>query len=62
MTDRPRTSDTTTDPDHESPPRMPRWVKWSAIIVLALVLVLVGMKVAGVGMDHGPGMHSMGSR
>ena len=47
-----RTSDT-------SPPRypgMPRWVKVSGIVVLILVLLVVGVMVAGGG-QHGPMRH-----
>jgi hypothetical protein len=40
-----------------SPPRMPRWLKWPTIIILALVLLFVILQLTGVGggMDHGPG-------
>ena len=36
---------------------MPRWVKVSLIVVLALVLLLVVAKMTGLGGDHGPGRH-----
>lgn len=38
------------------PPRMPRWVKWPAIVLGILVIVLVGSRLLGV--QHGPGMHN----
>ncbi|MFC4003000.1 hypothetical protein ACFS2C_13580 [Prauserella oleivorans] len=47
--DRPSTSGT--------PPRVPRWVKVSAIVVGILVLLVVIVKFAGLGGDHGPGRH-----
>jgi hypothetical protein len=43
-------------PDRGSPPRMPRWVKWSAIVVAALILMLV-VVMSLSGMQHGPGRH-----
>jgi hypothetical protein len=36
---------------------MPRWVKVSLIIVAVLVVLFVGLQLAGVGGDHGPGRH-----
>jgi hypothetical protein len=45
-----------------SPPRMPRWVKWPAIILgllIALFLVLRLLGVDGPG-QHGPGRHMPG--
>jgi hypothetical protein len=45
--------------DRASPPRMPRWVKLSLILVAALVLVVViVMLIAGGG--HGPSRHARG--
>ena len=35
---------------------MPRWVKWTLLAVLALVVILVLMRLV-VGGDHGPGRH-----
>ncbi|HUR50562.1 MAG TPA: hypothetical protein VMZ11_00395 [Mycobacteriales bacterium] len=35
----------------------PRWVKAFGLVVLALVLVLLVLQLAGVGGDHGPGRH-----
>ncbi|PGT79571.1 hypothetical protein [Bacillus sp. AFS040349] len=38
------------------PPRTPRWVKLSGIIVIVLILLVVIMKFIGGG-NHGPGRH-----
>ena len=40
---------------------MPRWVKVSLIVGLALVLLFVVANVAGVGGEHGPGRHGGGT-
>lgn len=40
----------------DTPPRMPRWVKWPAIVLGVLVLVLVVSHLLGI--KHGPGMHT----
>ena len=40
-----------------APPRAPRWVKVSAIVVGVLVLLAVIVKLTGLGGDHGPGRH-----
>ena len=62
-------ADTHREPEPEAPaadPRrgtgegMPRWVKVSLIVVLALALLFVVAKVGGVGGEHGPGRHSGG--
>jgi hypothetical protein len=39
------------------PPTTPRWVKVSGIIVITLVLLVVIMKLTGIGGNHGPGRH-----
>jgi hypothetical protein len=60
MADPPRRRDTAgVGADGVSPPRMPRWVKLSLILVavLALVVVIV-MLIAGGG--HGPSRHAPG--
>jgi hypothetical protein len=45
--------------DRGSPPRMPRWVKMSLILVAVLVLlVVIVMLIAGGG--HGPSRHAPG--
>jgi hypothetical protein len=50
-------ADAGTEIGRGSPPRIPRWLKLSAMIILALVLLFVILKLTGVGggMDHGPG-------
>jgi hypothetical protein len=57
----PRSPDTGDDigvgPGLGSPPRMPRWVKVSGIIVATLVLLVVIAKTTGLGGSHGPGRH-----
>jgi hypothetical protein len=45
-------------PDHDSPPRMPRWVKVSGIIAIVLVLLFVSMHLFGGHGKMGP-MHHM---
>ena len=35
---------------------MPKWVKWSLLAVLALVVILVLVRLLSGG-DHGPGRH-----
>jgi hypothetical protein len=44
--------------DRESPPRMPGWVKWPAIILGVLILLFVALRFFGV--EHGPGLHGPG--
>ena len=39
---------------------MPRWVKVSLLVGLALVLMFVLAQVTGVAGDHGPGRHGPG--
>ena len=39
---------------------MPRWVKVSLIVGLALVVLFVLAQVTGLGGDHGPGRHGPG--
>lgn len=68
MTTRPPYPDTGQDADADadaaSDPHLttgaPRWVKVIGIIVLALGVLFVGMKVTGVGPDHGTGRHGGG--
>ncbi|WP_328996591.1 hypothetical protein OG394_18260 [Kribbella sp. NBC_01245] len=40
------------------PPRMPRWVKLSALVVAIILLLVVIAMLTGVGGDHGPGRHT----
>jgi hypothetical protein len=45
--------------DRGSPPAMPRWVKWSLIVIgVLLLLLLVVLPLFGV--QHGPGRHASG--
>jgi hypothetical protein len=46
--------------DHPPYPGMPRWVKVSGIIVIALALLIALILATGVGGDHGPGRHGGG--
>jgi hypothetical protein len=39
-------------------PGTPRWVKVFGMIVIALVLLVAIITLAGVGGDHGPGRHT----
>jgi hypothetical protein len=43
-------------PENESPPRMPRWVKWPAIVIGTLLLLLLALSLF-FGVQHGPGRH-----
>ena len=62
MADPPRFRDagdgTGVEPDRGSPPGAPRWVKVSAIVVGILILLVVIVKLTGVGGSHGPGRHT----
>jgi hypothetical protein len=60
MADSPRRRDPAgVGADPASPPRMPRWVKLSLILVALLVLlVVIVMLMAGGG--HGPSRHAPG--
>ena len=49
--------DTGMRPIEDRPPSIPRWVKVSGIIVIALILLFVIMKLTGIGGNHGPGRH-----
>jgi hypothetical protein len=60
VADSPRYNDTGTRPDQESPPGMPRWVKWPAIIIGILIVVFVVLQLTGIGGEHGPGRHGPG--
>jgi hypothetical protein len=44
----------------DRPPNTPRWVKVSGIIVIILFLLLVILKLTGIGGNHGPGRHIHG--
>ncbi len=43
------------DPDRESPPSTPRWVKAFGIIAVVLLLLLVGLHLTGNAPTHMPG-------
>lgn len=45
-----------------TPPKAPRWVTVSAIIVGIVILLAVIVKLTGLGGSHGPGLHSGASR
>ena len=53
--------DTNVGADRASTAGMPRWVKVSLIIGLALVLLFLVGKVTGLGGEHGPGRHGAGA-
>jgi hypothetical protein len=42
------------------PSGMPRWVKWSGIVVGLLILLFVVLQLTGLGGQHGPGRHLPG--
>jgi hypothetical protein len=50
--------DTRVRPNRGSPPKTPRWVKVSGIIVIVLVLLYVALELSGAGGGHGPGRHT----
>jgi hypothetical protein len=47
-------------PTEERPPSTPRWVKLSGIIVIVLILLVIILKLTGIGGNHGPGRHLPG--
>ena len=54
-------SDDGTDLSGGAPPRMPRWVKLTGIIVGVLIVLILLLRLAGVGGEHGPGRHMSGA-
>ena len=48
------------DAHSDLPPRMPRWVKVSAIVVGVLILLFLVLQLTGIGGQHGPGRHVTG--
>jgi hypothetical protein len=50
----------TGDADRGTPPRMPRWVKVTVIVVGVLVVAFVMLQLSGAGGQHGPGRHTLG--
>ena len=61
MTEQPPNVARQSDPDRDSPPGMPRWVKIAALAVFALILLFLILQLTGVAGDHGPGRHTSGS-
>lgn len=61
MADSPRYADErhnpTVGPDRGSSTGMPRWAKVSAIVVLALIVLILAMLLIGGPGGHGPGRH-----
>jgi hypothetical protein len=49
-----------TDAESEAPPRMPRWVRVTSIVAGGLVVLVVVLRLTGVGGEHGPGRHLSG--
>jgi hypothetical protein len=47
-------------PDRDVTTGAPRWVKVFGVIVLGLAVLFVGLKLTGVGGNHGPGRHGGG--
>lgn len=43
------------------PPKMPRWVQVSLIIISVLILLVVILQATGLGGEHGPGRHVNGA-
>ncbi len=43
------------EPDRESPPSTPRWVKLFGIIAIVLILAFVGLHLTGNAPMHMPG-------
>lgn len=70
MVDPPRSPHADDEPDPEpshgspsgEPPKMPRWVKVSAVVVGVVILLFVILQLTGIGGNHGPGRHSSAGR
>lgn len=45
---------------HQGPPGLPRWVKVSGIVGIAVIVLLVVLLVTGGPGEHGPGRHTGG--
>ena len=50
------------DSDRQPINRMPRWVKVSLILAVALVVAFLVLKLTGIGGEHGPSRHLPGIR
>jgi hypothetical protein len=48
------------EPDRDSPPGPPRWVKALGIVLVVLILLVGVMLLTGGAGEHGPGRHSGG--
>lgn len=46
------------DSSESRPPKAPRWVKVSAIVVGIVILVFLITQLTGTGGQHGPGRHN----
>ncbi len=46
------------EPNPDTPPRAPRWVKVLAVIVGCLALLALILVWTGLGGEHGPGRHT----
>ena len=47
--------------DAPRPPGLPRWVKVSGVVGIAIIVLLVVLLVTGGPGEHGPGRHTGGS-
>ena len=47
--------DTGPEPDHDSPPGTPRWVKAFGIVAIVLLLLFAGLHLTGNAPTHMPG-------
>lgn len=57
MTEHHDRSDADSQSADKRPPRFPRWVLVTLIVVGALVTLLVVLELTGAAGDHGPGQH-----
>lgn len=55
-------ADSEVGPERRSAPRMPRWVKVSAIVAAILIALLILVNLTGFGGEHGPGRHAPGEK
>ncbi len=46
------------EPDRDSTPGTPRWVKLFALVALVVVVLFVIVRVTGLGGEHGPSLHA----
>ena len=50
------------DAGRGGPPDTPRWVKVAALLAGLLILLFLVLQFAGLGGEHGPGMHDSSGR